>query len=266
MRFSAVRPFAAFFLLAATSGIYAQNGPVPSAQGASFEVATIKSSPPGDGEDGIQSDGRRLMIRRTPLTYLIAFAYNFPEKRIVGGSDWIKTAKYDIDAVTSVDSVNTSQIPSMVLSLLTERFHLKFHYEQRELSIYSLSVAKGGNKLSKSSTDAIGSNFNGMGMGHVSVRNGDMLGFARWLSSGVMDRPVIDNTSLSGKFDFKLSWAPDDSQYNGMGVRARHSNDGSESLPSIFTAIQEQLGLKLEPAKTKTDVIVIDQIDHPTEN
>jgi uncharacterized protein (TIGR03435 family) len=152
----------------------------------------------------------------------------------------------------------------MVRRLLAERFGLSFHRERRTLATYALLVEKAGPKMEKSEADADrGSGFRGRGMGQLTVTNGSMAGFARWLNGGILDRPVIDKTGLTGKFNFKLNWMPDESQYEGMGTRMPSTDN---ALPSFFTAIKEQIGLKMDATKADVDVLVIDHVEKPTEN
>jgi uncharacterized protein (TIGR03435 family) len=154
----------------------------------------------------------------------------------------------------------------MVRRLLAERFGLTFHKEKRELSAYTLTVAKGGAKMEKSTTPVEGSgDYRGRAMGNLTVRNGSMEGFARWLNGGILDRPVMNETGLEGRFNFTLNWTPDDSQYGGMGGRAASQADGANAQ-SLFTAIREQTGLQLNATKANVDVLVIDKLERPSDN
>jgi uncharacterized protein (TIGR03435 family) len=195
----------------------------------------------------------------------MTYAYDLQPKQIVGGPQWLTTDKYDIVAVTPEKS-DAQQLKGMVRRLLAERFGLSFHREKRMLAAYALLVDKAGPKMEKSEVDPDrGSGFRGRGMGQLTVTNGSMAGFARWLNGGILDRPVIDETGLTGKFNFALNWMPDESQYGGMGTRMPPS-DSANTLPSFFTAIKEQIGLKMDPTKANIDVLVIDHVEKPTPN
>jgi uncharacterized protein (TIGR03435 family) len=98
------------------------------------------------------------------------------------------------------------------------------------------------------------------------VRNATMGDFAHLMQSAVLDRPVVDQTGLAGKWDFQLKWTPDDSQFSGMGMRPPPPSEAADAPPPLFTAIQEQLGLKLESGKAQVDVMVIDHVEHPSAN
>jgi uncharacterized protein (TIGR03435 family) len=231
----------------------------------SFEVVTIKPSAPTMEADGMESDGHRFTIRNGRVAYLMTYAYDLPPKQIVGGPAWLRTDKYDIVAVTPGKS-DAQQVKGMVRRLLAERFGLSFHREKRTVAVYALLVEKAGPKMEKSMAETDrGSGFRGRGMGQLTVTNGSMADFARWLNGGVLDRPVIDQTGLTGKFNFTLNWMPDESQYGGMGMRMP-STDSANALPSFFTAIKEQIGLKMDATKADVDVLVIDHVEKPTEN
>jgi uncharacterized protein (TIGR03435 family) len=159
---------------------------------------------------------------------------------------------------------------SMVQKLLADRFGLKFHHDKKELSVYVISLAGGEPKMRKSTA---GPNdtpaFFFRQLGDLVVRNQTMADFAKWMQSGVMDRPVVDQTALTDRYDFELKWTPDDSQFGqfrGTGVTVQPPKDEATALPGLYTAIQEQLGLKMGPAKVPDDVIVIDHADKPTPN
>jgi uncharacterized protein (TIGR03435 family) len=107
------------------------------------------------------------------------------------------------------------------------------------------------------------------GLGDLNVRNMTMKDFASWMQSGVMDRPVIDQTGLSDRYDFQLKWTPDDSQFaqfRGAGVTVPPPADDAKAPPSLYTAVQEQLGLRIGPAKAPDDVIVVDHVEKPSAN
>jgi uncharacterized protein (TIGR03435 family) len=134
--------------------------------------------------------------------------------------------------------------------------------------VYVLSVAKTGQKMTKSGGDPNGlpALFFQGGPGKLGVRNALMTDFTGLMQSVVLDRPVLDQTGITGRWDFTLNWTPDDSQFNGFGARIPPPADGSTAPPNLYTAIQEQIGLKLEAAKAPADVMVIDQVEKPSDN
>lgn len=235
----------------------------------SFEVATIKPSKPEAQGKGFRLNGRNFSTINTSLNDLIEYAYDVHTKQILGGPEWLDKDKYDIAAVPDGEGTPShEQLRTMVQKLLTERFKLTFHRDKKELAVYVLTVGKDGPKnVTKSESPAPGFSIpirpapGGVAM---SVRNGTMTNFAVFgLQGAVVDRPVLDRTNLTDRFDFTLTWAPDDSQFGGrMPPPAAIPNPP----PGLFTAIQEQLGLKLDAVKAPADVIVIDHVEKPSEN
>jgi uncharacterized protein (TIGR03435 family) len=237
----------------------------------SFEVATIKPSKPGQQRKGFGFRGRQFVTMNTNLNDLIAFAYGLHAKQIVGAPDWFGTELYDVAGVPDVEGrPNLKQMGIMVQKLLTDRFQLKFHHEQKVLSVYAISVAHGGPKMQKSTAgpnDPQGFLFRGLG--DLIVTNMTMANFATWMQSGVMDRPVVDQTGLTDRYDFLLKWTPDQSQFaqfRGTGVKVPATTTDPNAPPGLYTAIQEQIGLKLEATKAPDDVIVIDHVEKPSAN
>jgi uncharacterized protein (TIGR03435 family) len=147
---------------------------------------------------------------------------------------------------------------------------LKFHHDKKELAVYVISVAGGGPKMAKSTSDPNAPPaFFFTALGNLTVRNQTMGEFATWMQSGVMDKPVVDQTELPGKYDFQLKWTPDETQFaqfRGTGAVVPPPPDDPNAPPSLYTAMQEQLGLKMGPAKFADDVIVIDHAEKPSEN
>jgi uncharacterized protein (TIGR03435 family) len=235
----------------------------------SFEVATIKPSKPEAQGKGFRVNGRNFATINTSLDDLIEFAYDVHAKQIISGPEWLDKDKYDLAAVPDKEgSPSYEQWKSMVQKLLADRFKLTFHHDKKELSVYVLSVGKGGPKnVTKSESPAPGFSIpirpapGGIAM---SVRNGTMTNFAVFgLQGAVLDRPVLDQTGLTDRFDFTLTWAPDESQFGG---RIPPPSENLNPPPGLFTAIQEQLGLKLDGVKAPADVMVIDHVEKPSEN
>jgi len=130
-----------------------------------------------------------------------------------------------------------------------------------------LSVAKTGQKMTKSEGDPSG--LPGLWfqqLGDLNVRNANMADFSGLMQSAVLDRPVLDQTGIAGRWDFTLKWTPDDSQFSGMGARIPPPTDSANAPPNLYTAIQEQIGLKLEATKAPADVMVIDHVEKPSDN
>jgi uncharacterized protein (TIGR03435 family) len=236
-----------------------------------FEVATIKPSVPNRQGKGFGFRDGHFVSFNTNLNDLISFAYGLHPKQVVGAPDWFGTDLFDIEGKPDTEGrPNHKQMGIMVQKLLTDRFKLTFHHDKRELSVYVISVASGGPKMTKSTA---GPNdpqaFGFRGLGDLNVRNMTMADFASWMQNGVMDRPVVDQTGLTDRYDFPLKWTPDDSQFaafRGVGAVVPPPTDDPKAPPALYTAIQEQLGLKMGPAKAPDDVIVIDHVEKPSAN
>lgn len=234
----------------------------------SFEVATIKPSKPDQPGKAFLVRGGRFKTINTTMVDLISFAYNVQQKQIVGGPEWTSSAKFDIDAQPDVPgSPNQVQLKTMIQKLLADRFQLKFHRDKKEMSAYVLTVAKDGPKLKKSQGDPKG--LPGLffrGLGVLTVTNATMGEFTQLMQSAVLDRPVVDHTALQDRWDFLLKWTPDESQFGGMGVKVPPPSDAADAPPPLFTALPEQLGLKLDSGKAAVEVLVLDHVEKPSAN
>ncbi len=233
-----------------------------------FEVATIKPSKPETQGRGFMVRGRQFSTLNTSLSDLITFAYGLHPRQITGGPAWMESDKYDLAAKPDGEGQpNDKQWKMMVQKLLADRFKLSFHRDKKELSAYALVVGKTGPKLTKSEGDPNG--LPGLffrGLGVLPARNATMVDFAGTMQTAVLDRPVVDQTGLSGRYDFLLTWTPDETQFVGLGVKIPPATDNADAPPDLFTAIQQQLGLKLESTKAPVEVLVIDQAEKPSAN
>jgi uncharacterized protein (TIGR03435 family) len=235
----------------------------------SFEVATIKPSKPDDPRKGFIVRGDQFHIINQPLSAILSFAYDVQVKQLIGLPPWADTDKYDIDGKPDGEGAPSGkQWKVMIQKTVAERFKLTFHREKKELPVYVLSVAKTGPKLTKSEGDPNGLPglfFRGK-LGDLGVRNASMTDFTGLMQEAVLDRPVLDQTGISGRYDFTLVWTPDDSQFAGMGAKIPPPTDNANAPPNLYTAIQEQIGLKLDATKAPADVMVIDHLEKPSEN
>ena len=225
----------------------------------SYEVATIKPSDPEDNNSGFHEMGHRLFIENQPMDSLITFAYSIHPKQIVDGPDWFSKDRYDIEGMPDIEGApNVQQMREMLQKLLAERFGLKFHRAKRDLSIFAITVAKGGPKLAVSKSDPNSvrdqtGNNNGVEQ-MWRFTNNSIADFADGMQE-FLDRPVVDETGLKGKFDFGLAWTVDGA-----------TNNDPKAPPGLFTAVQEQLGLKIDGTKGPAEVLVIDHVERPSAN
>lgn len=230
------------------------------ASGQTFEVASVKIAPvpPGDlyniNLGTLQHD--TLTFGNAALADCIRYAYGLTSNMQLSGPAWItnKTDRYDIVAKIA-PGATAEQVGAMLQSLLTERFKLVLHRETRELSYYTLVVGKGGSKMKVGSDAPPEAAPNLPGQLHIINTHLEMARLCDLLSR-YMRAFVVDRTGLAGRFDVRLFWTPDD----------RPVAD-DERGPSVFTAVQEQLGLKLESRKGPMEVLVIDSVEkNPVEN
>lgn len=243
--------------------------PMPADAKPIFEVATIKPSAPDERGKFFTVRGGDFVTGNTTLVDLIKFAYGVQDKQVINLPDWASSEKYDINGKPDVPGIpNPDQLRHMVQQILADRFQLKFHEDKKEMSAYVLSVAKGGEKMEKAAPDSgalPGLFFRGLGV--LTVRNATMQDFCHLMQSAVLDRPVVDGTELQGRYNFLLKWTPDESQFGGMGVKVPPPSDAADAPPPLYTAITEQIGLKLESmSKVPVKTLVVDHVDHPSAN
>jgi uncharacterized protein (TIGR03435 family) len=299
MRIRSVLLAAGVVALAVSTHARAQAQQTPAAP--EFEAATVKRSDPDTQFQrlGFQPGGR-FTAQNIPLRLFISAAYGTPQPlppfQVIGGPDWIDKDRFDIVAKAAGDPAPGPNGPppimfEMMRTLLADRFKLKVHRETRDQPIYALVLANGrpGAGLKASTFDCsqlmaaaragtpppapgpgVPPSFCGLRVSPGRVQGGtaSMAQFANSLARGV-NRPVHDGTGLTGNFDFELVYTPDQMPAGAAGapppgVQAPPPppTDG----PSLFTALQEQLGLKLESTRGPVDVLVIDGVEHPTEN
>jgi uncharacterized protein (TIGR03435 family) len=241
----------------ATESVVSQPGaPLP----LRFEVASIRQRQSNGNEPSSRQmlPGGRFVATATSARTLIRIAFGIEDKDILGAPSWIDTETFDINGVTAnrVEVTTRQQFQQLILSLLEDRFQLKFHREEKEAPVYWLEVDKPGRLgpgLRPSPPESVA---------NMSVNSNDLKATMKATKMSMVDiaaalrrqvnRPVEDQTELKGNFDFQIEWSPE---------------QNPDSLaPSLFTVIKEQLGLKLQPAKGVTEVLVIEQIAQPSAN
>lgn len=262
-----------------------------------FEVISVKPNAAADNRVQIRmAPGGRFTATGIPVRAIIAQAFNMRDFQITGGPGWMSSDRFDINAKAPEDAgerVAPEVLRAMLKNMLEERFQLKTHLESKEMPTYSLVTGKGGPKLKISDTPppmlagAAGLAGGGgrpqmmrMGRGQLHATGVTMKAFAQQLSQ-MLGRPVTDNTGLDGYYDIELDYAPETGQSGGMMIAGGGGAppppptappppgalpQGDTNGPSIFTALQEKLGLKLESTKGPVDILVIDSIAKPTEN
>jgi len=257
----------------ATPICHAQSTPARSAASANtehpaYDVVSIKLNKSGSNQSNMVINDGNFDALNISLRALIISAFNVKQPQIFGLPKWDSSTRFDIKAkVVDADqkmfeTFSGEQFRLMQQPILTDRFQLKFHYEQKMLPVYVLVIAKGGPRFKESKISGDDKAPNGIGAGSMRVNNSTMsstaistASLATMLSTQVQ-RIVIDKTGLSGKYDLELTWSRDGAT----------STVDSNAPPSIFTALQEQLGLKLEPAKDAIKAFVIDHVELPSED
>lgn len=242
--------------------------PIPANADPSFDVATIKPSDTSASHGtGIRTSGRHIAAYNFSVGELIAYSYGLHAKQIVGGTSSLLGTHFDIEGVPDIiGHPNLAQSGLMFQKLLVSRFKLAFHYESRELPAYAIQIAKGGPKLALTTRrpgDSTGFSYNCQVI--LTVRNASVANVARGMQESFMDKPVVDQTGLHDRYDFDLKWTPDETQ-SYCPVDPAHSRDDPKAPPGLYTAIQEQIGLKLAPTKAQVQVMIIDHVETPSEN
>jgi uncharacterized protein (TIGR03435 family) len=226
--------------------------------GVAFEVASIRTH---TGEVTFSADPalRGSQVRGTASTVLdmITVAYGVRAEQISGGPDWIRQDRFDLEAKVPGSTPPTQdQVRAMMQNLLAERFQLTVHPETKQAPIYALTVDRSGSKLTPGTSGAMPTGFvrataDGL---HMETESGTMEKLAQQLSV-TAGRPVIDKTGLNGTYKFTLDWFP-----------ANRLPSPDSTTPSMFAALQEQLGLKLESATGAQEVLIVDRVEKPTAN
>jgi len=233
-----------------------------------YDVVVIKPSNSLSHRMSMDMDETTLRAENVSLKQLLVNAFLIREGLIFGLPGWAESSRFDITAkVTDPDmkalhSLSREQRQAMLAAILADRFRLKTHTEIKTLPVYELVVAKDGSKLKATKLPPPGAdNSDPLGYGNIDVHNTVLTATGVTLSDLAMnltfplDRTVINKTGLTGRYDFQLRWTPDGT-----------SAGATDAPPDLFTALQEQLGLKLEPAKGPVETLVIDHIEQPTDN
>ena len=258
--------YAATILLA-----FAARAQPPAPAPVRFDVVTIKPSAPASEDAGMSLRDGTLRVNHLPLKSVITSAYGVREDLISGLPTWADTARFDIVAkvldpdVAAFNHMSRTERRAIVAALLADRFALKVHTLQKTLPLYELVLAKGGPRFHEH-RPATPAGETPSAQGQFKVGNGELTGsdasvflLLSFLAE-TLERTVIDRTGLTGRYDYHLTWTPD----NATPDNATPAND--HAAPSLFTALQEELGLRLNPGKGPVETLVVDHIERPQEN
>ena len=264
-------------LVAFASASAAQNAATRSGFEA-FDVATVKPTAPEEtgphtGRYIRMQSAHRFQAKNYTVNGLIAAAYDLNPKMLSGGPAWAETDRYDVLAATPGDLLPSHDDQMRMLrKLLSDRFKLSFHRKKEDFAIFELTVAKNGPKLKPSSappdepynatTTLYPAASGGIDHALLPAHNITIQQFASVLQRAILDRPVVDNTQLTGRYDFDLEWTPDESNFGGTLPQGPPDS----SKPGLFIAIQQQLGLRVEATRGPIETLVIDGLDRPSDN
>lgn len=261
------------------------------AEQTAFEVVSIRRTPPNTRSSNSILPGGRYTAIGTTLKWLIVAAFDLAPHQLEGANGWMENEEYDVVAKapeglikgsvgrdaswsgpggarsnwTAADpnSENSRKMREMLQAMLADRFQLKFHREMKEFSVYAMVPAKGGPKVAESPSSTLQLQWS---MGHLTYKGAPMSMLAMTLTR-ITGRPVVDQTGLKGNYDYTLAWTPDATQMQMFrGADGSPAQPPDTAAPSIFTVLQEQLGLKLEPTKAPIEVFVVDHAERPSEN
>jgi uncharacterized protein (TIGR03435 family) len=235
-----------------------------------FEVATIKPSDPASKGQTVTLRGAEVIATNATVRDLINLAYWLHPKQVGGGPAWMESEKYDMAGKPDAPGQpNVDQMKTMIQKLLADRFQLKYHFEKRDLPAYAVTITKAGAKIIRSQDDPKGlpGFYFGRAAGGTTLtfRNSPMSQVTAILQN-FLDKPVVDQSGLSEKYDFTLTFTLDPAQALRLGGAPPAAADNPDAAPDVFAAFQQQLGLKLESTKAPVDVMVIDRVEKPSEN
>lgn len=243
-----------------------------------FDVISVKPDKSGGPNVSIRMTPDGFIASNITVHMLLTEGFGLNADQLSGEPGWAKSDTFDVEAkVAGADVEALKKIPfeqrrAMFQQVLTDRFQLKVHHESQQLPVYTLTLAKGGSKLKETTTVPKGPGGISGGPGRIMMGRGSMKGDGMTLNflvsilSRQLHRTVIDKTGLTGNYDLELKWAPDEGMGGDAGAHGPAADDPSASGPTIFTALQEQLGLKLESGKGPVDTVVIDHLEKPAEN
>ena len=225
-----------------------------------WEVVTVRPSDPNGTLYGFQRNGRAVELYRRTVEQLLVFGYGLHDRQLVDVPEWARHEEWDVKGVPNVPGMlSMKQYKGLVRKVLAERFALRAHMEQREMAVFALTAAKDGPKLQGSASDpnepADESEDSNGGQVSMHATNMSMAELVQWMNFAA-DKPVIDRTGLTGRYDFSLKWTEDE---------MRTPTDGNVP-PGLSTAVQEQLGLKLEAVKAMAEVLAVDRVERPGAN
>jgi uncharacterized protein (TIGR03435 family) len=265
-----MRLIAVIVVFAGVAGIVlqAQQSASAASDPPKFEMASIKPADPLARGWLYHMPGREYRATNTSTKNLIEWAYSVHSSQIIGAPDWTVADKFNIVGIPDVEGLpSQEQWNAMVKNLLADRWQLRFHREPKELPVYAIQIGEGAPKLAKSAADPSRPWSLGSRGSTLPAHNASMAEFASWLQRAALDRPVLDQTGLEGTWDFVLTWKKKGNDEVNLAAAPRLASESTPDAPAdLSTAMQNQLGLKLVPAKAIIDLLIVDHIEKPTAN
>jgi len=243
-----------------------------------FEVATIKSSKPGSSLKVQFTPSGRVIVNNATLRFLMKIAYDVGDDQIEGGPAWVNSKRFDLEAAPDESTIGDPKNMSedqrrkfreqdrlRLQNLLADRFNLRFRTESKQMPIYAMVVAKNGPKMQQARDAEARSGIVG-GRGQLTATNVGMEALAHFLGEQA-GKPVLDMTGLKGNYNFDMNWSPDVNGTSGISAASNTPSVAADSSgPTLFTAVQDQLGLKLEPQKSVAEILIVDRAEKPSAN
>lgn len=234
-----------------------------------FSVATVKLSPESAADEFPSTviRGHEFIATHVSMNDLIGYAYGMHSEQIDHAPGWFGSERFDVEGVPDTQILPTrDEYRTMVQKTLVERFGLKFHPARKMLTAYVLSVDSGGLKIKETVGQPSAAESWGVQRGRLQVQNMNLSGVARVMQRAIFDRPVVDETGVSGRYTFDLRWHPDEAQFGQMQGLNVPTDEGSEARDDVYTAARKQLGLKIQAKKTMVNVMAIDAASQPVAN
>jgi uncharacterized protein (TIGR03435 family) len=229
-------------------------------------ASAIKPSNPLQPGKGVSSRGEKFQIANYSLKDFIEYAWVVHPHQIEGGPAWLDKETYNLSALLPTNPrPDSDKRRRMTQTVIEKRFLLRFHMAKKEMPVYRMTVVSGGVKMTARKPEEAALAPSSLGLPfapRIPAKNVTMPRLAALLQGTVLDRPVIDQTGLTGSYDFDLKWQANESQFGGRGAKGTWHGDSKD--PDLFTAMQSQLGLKLEPIVLPVDIIVIDSATQPS--
>ena len=251
--------------------VFSQPGTVPPLKPVpKVGVATIKPSDPNSTNRFYTLRGSHFVAQDQTVANLLEIAYGLQHTQVIGGPAWLQTERFDVEAVPDQEGNYSYKDWNLMLQqILADRFHISCHRETHQLPAFNLTLAKGGPTLSPTTAGPDGKpNIDVKGRDVINLTGADagIADFVKILQEAIVGRPVIDQTGLAGRYDFTLKFTPDRTAMSAKATAASPESAQQDLPPELFTAMQQQLGLKLVPTKAPAEILIVDNVQHPSQN